>query len=93
MLTWLTCNTLWIIYGEPVYYYGVAGMIASASLVINSQTEGKRKLVSEIFVFFAFNNLADEILYDPTKIELNEYITAIIFILYITWKYLKRSKN
>lgn len=85
ILTWLICNTAWIFFGAPTYYFGTAFIIFISSVIINSSTEKGtyQKLITEVFIFLALNNLIDELFFDATVIELNEYLA---FILYLTYK-------
>lgn len=90
MSCWILCNTAWIWFGEPLYYYGVAFMIASTSVVIYRLN---RNLLSTFFVFFAFNNLVDELFFDPTKIEINEYLFCLFYLVLITWRFYRKRSN
>lgn len=82
LLVWLVSNTAWIFLGSPVYYIGVAFMIFGSCLSLHLMKILPRWLTTIGFLI-SLNNLIDELFFDPTEINFNEYFvfgTAIIFI-------------
>lgn len=88
VVTWVITYNIWVLVGESTYYIGTAFMIAVCSYLINNVTKvGWQKIVSRFFLFISVNNLIDELLFDPTAFELNEYLTCIIYFIYTLWKH------
>jgi len=94
LITWILCNNLWLFFGAKTYYIGTALIILCSAYILNDITTiAKRKIITLFFLFASFNNLVDELFLDPTKFQLNEYLTAILYLTYLTWKNLKSSRN
>lgn len=58
---------------------------------------GTWRFVYQVFVLACLNSLIDEIFFDPTEIQINEYIGFIVIILitliYASKKFFKRLGN
>jgi hypothetical protein len=50
-------------------------------------------LWARLGLWFAVNNLLDELFFDPTKIAINEYIFAIIITTFETWQATRKKIN
>ena len=93
LLGWLVGQLLWVFVGTQAYYISVALFVTIMVGIIHRNTEENwKKHVSRIAMFICFNNLADEIIFDPTKFSYNEILTALIFAIY-TWKKYKKYRN
>ena len=40
----------------------------------------KKQLIAFLYLGFTFNNLADEVFFNPTKLQLNEFVFAILIV-------------
>lgn len=91
IIVWIICNSTWIYFDESVYYIGIAQMIFVASFVIHSQVNSRiDKFITRFFLFLAFNNIVDELFFDPTAFSINEYLTVLLFIIYNLFRQWKR---
>lgn len=91
---WVICWTLWHICGADLWYIGNAQFIFACVAYIHYNTqEIKKRFVSRVFLFIAFNSLFDELFGDPQKIGYVEYAVSITYILYQTYKWIKYSKS
>lgn len=67
--------------GTKIYFVGNALFIFLLALYIRQVT--KKSFITFFLFCVTLNNLLDEILFDPQKIGLNEYIaTALIIVVY-----------
>jgi hypothetical protein len=82
MIACITCNLLWLFLGLNTYYLGVAFLIMCCAISINSAVSGSLKWVSETFIVYSISNMLDEILFDPSKVSINEYIAAATILIY-----------
>jgi len=85
LLVWIFCHTAWMFTSYNTYYIGTAFIIFVSSYVINNITENKsyHKLITRLFLFFAFNNLLDEIFFDPKVFDWNEYLICLSYLIYV----------
>lgn len=93
LFCWVLCYNLWQFYGYNLYYIGNAIIIASSSFIIfsiNKKESKEKRIISLIFFILAMNNLVDEVLFDPCKFDINEYITILITIFTGIWNIWKR---
>lgn len=79
---------LWGYLPSGSYYIGMAISILLLSLVIFHQN--KKLFISFFLLCIAFNNLLDELFFDPKSNGINEIV--IVLILPIIW-YLKMTSN
>ena len=84
-------------YSIKVFYPGTALLFLGFTFVIWRETPKGTgfKYFTELFFLLSFNNLIDESFFNPTKIELNEYLVAgtlLIRFTYILWT-LARNKQ
>lgn len=82
-------------YHVKIYYIGVAislfGYVLTITmLAIKNNYSKKFVILSEYVLILAMNNLLDELFFDPTKFQLNEYISVGIITL-ITFKNLLKQ--
>jgi len=84
-IVWLLTYQLWWIIECPrIYEIGTALTILFLILAIHISAIKPFSIFSLAFVVIAFSNLADEIFFDPTSFDINEYIAAaIIFVIVI----------
>lgn len=95
LFVWVFTYNTWQFLGNSTYYIGTAFIVFVASLIINHNTKDNfQKLISKTFVFLSANNLIDEIFFDPTEINIHEYLSFIIYTMYLCKTYYtKRSKG
>ena len=88
---WLITYNIWQFTVPNVYYVGTAQMILVASWLIHKTTNGIHHVVSRMFLFLAFNNLVDELFFDPTSVEWNEFTMVFFYLLYSlrSWRNMK----
>lgn len=86
IVVWVVSYNIWQFTLPNVYYVGTAQLIAVASWIIHTKTEGIHHLISRVFLFLAFNNLLDELFFDPTKFEWNEFLMLLVFIVISLWR-------
>ena len=90
-LMWVLCFSLWHFLGSDLYYIGQAQVILVLLIYVHKQANTRpQRFVSRLFVFIGFNNFLDEIFFDPSKFELNEYVIFGVFLIYSIWTYKKR---
>lgn len=90
---WIIGQLLWVFVGTKMYYVAVATFITILVYIIHSNTQKNwKRAVSRVALFICFNNLADELFFDPTTLSYNEIITAVIYITY-TWTKYKKLHN
>jgi hypothetical protein len=84
LIIWVFCHTAWVFLGYDTYYIGTAFIIFISSYIINNITKNKcyHKFITRLFLFLAFNNLVDEIFFDPKVFDWNEYLVFILYIIY-----------
>ena len=92
LLIWIVTYNVWQYTDACIYYIGTAQIIMAASWIIHTRTEGVNHFISRVFLFLSFNNLADELFFDPTAIELNEFLMFALFLIYSAWKW-KSTKS
>lgn len=89
MKTWLTIAAmivsiagynLWPIIHHDFFYKCMALSLLLLSIVV-WLCKDVSKIVSQIFFWLCVNNLMDELFFDPTAFQLNEYIFALIVII------------
>jgi hypothetical protein len=93
LIVWVVSYNIWQFTVPNVYYVGTAQLILVCSYLIHKQTEGIHHVISRIFVFLAANSLLDELLFDPTQFEWNEFFMLLVFISMSLWKRTSHSSN
>jgi hypothetical protein len=93
IIGWITGQLMWVFVGTKLYYVAVALFITILVYIIHSNTpKDWKRAISRIGLFICFNNLADELFFDPTSFSYNEIFTALIYTIYPWIKY-KRLRN
>ena len=76
--------------GVSIFYGGISlcfvGYTYTIYLLFQRLADNNKKLTNAISIAYvvylaAFNSLIDELLFDPTKLQLNEYIGFVIIII------------
>lgn len=83
VVVWIVCHNLWVLCGTSTYYFGTAFIIAVCGWILH---DIHKSVITRIFVFLSFNNIADELFFDPSAFSLNEYLTFLLFIIYSLWR-------
>lgn len=85
-----------------IFYYGTCLSFVGYTLVIKLlliELYKYNKKLSKTIVFASFvnmvcvNSLVDEVLYDPTKLGINEYIGVVVCFIVATYENRKRFRN
>jgi len=91
-IVWVVSYNAWQFFGVNIYYIGQASLILGCAWLIFKQNKGAQNKMSvtitEIFLLFAVNNMADELFFDPTRLSANEFIFVFGYTtlkLYKTW--------
>ena len=50
------------------------------------------KIAANIGLWLSVNNLIDEIFFDPTQIQVNEYVLSLIIIIHTLWQATRKKK-
>lgn len=84
IIFWIFCHTTWVIFGYGMYYIGTATIIFISSHLIHSVQKRNTysRIITRLFLFLSFNNLLDEIFFDPKVFDINEYIIFIFYLIY-----------
>ncbi len=80
------------ILGDWIYYKGISfGMMLSFWLIY-SLTKQRKEVVfwSKTIAFLATNNFIDELFFNPTAFQVNDYLVAVIIII---WQWRIRKRN
>jgi hypothetical protein len=78
---WLLGYNAWHFFGYWFYDLCVAVTIMFLIWSIHLSAVGWHLRLSRSFLIIAFSNVADELFFDPTQVQLNEYIAASIILL------------
>lgn len=89
----LSYNLWWVFDNYAIYDLGVAITIFLLILSIHLSAEGKYRLFSLGFTCIAGSNVIDELFFDPTIIDINEYISAFIIMFSVIWIYLRNANR
>jgi hypothetical protein len=90
IIIWVLSYNLWLFLGVEIYYVGTALLILGSSLVIDLQEKTKfQQLASKLFLILATNNVLDELFFDPQSFDYNEYLSIILYFIFVSWKILK----
>ena len=88
--------------GISIFYYGTCLAFVGYTLVIklliielSKHTQGLKKfiIISSVINMVCVNSLVDEVLFDPQKIEVNEYIGFFICIVLAIYENRKRLRD
>lgn len=84
-------------YGIKIFYIGDAfthliDKLVLLLLCLQIPSNGIKKL-AVVLLGFAVSNLMDELFFDPTKIEFNEYISAIIICILASGLFNKNTEG
>jgi hypothetical protein len=75
--------TIWPLFDDPlaskIFYIGTA--LAHFLLALYIRQTTKKSFLTFFLFCVTLNNLLDELLFDPQKIGLNEYLATIIIII------------
>ena len=82
----ITTWNIWALFESPeqqdmVFGVGIAVAISFLVWSIHLSTVGNFKRYSLAFLLLCFSNVVDELFFDPTKRDINEYIAALLIIL------------
>jgi len=70
----------------PYAWHGFFYQCIAAALVLLFWELLKFGLFARLGLWFAVNNLIDEVFFDPTKFAVNEYVFAITITIYELWR-------
>lgn len=87
ILFWVVSYNIWQYTAPNIYYIGNAQMIMVCSWMIHQKTNSVHHVISRLFLFLAFNNLIDEIFFDPTAVEWNEFVIFALYLIYSLFKW------
>jgi len=74
----------WVENGDVLYGLGTALTLLSCSRYINVTTKrGWRKIITEVFFYITLSNFFDEIIFDPYKVCIWEWISALLTWIFI----------
>lgn len=90
LIVWIVSFTVWRWLGTPVFYIGTAFLIVGWALILYLDKTIPKPLSSFGF-FVAANNFIDEIILDPVKLNLSEYLVCFIALIFYYKKYRKRK--
>jgi uncharacterized membrane protein len=76
-----------------IFYPGISLMILGFLIIIWSECEGRFKLFCEAFMWLGINNFTDELFFDPTIIQLHEYIAFVLILVNLLFKWTKHKKT
>jgi branched-subunit amino acid ABC-type transport system permease component len=90
----IAAYNLWPRLWEGAFYQGIAFGFLLLFLVLRRISKEERyiRAMATIGAWLAFNNVLDEIFFDPKKFGINEYIAACI-VIFITCRRLWRTKT
>jgi hypothetical protein len=74
---WMPIKENW---GVSIFYVGTALSLVGYTFVLFRKFQC---LITEIILAATVNNLADELFFEPTRLEVNEYITFLIIVIII----------
>lgn len=74
-------------YGVKIFYSGNALTLLMMSWVISRLDRG---FFSSLLLVCCINNLIDELFFDPTKLQINEYIGFIITTIILVYKWTEK---
>jgi len=77
----------------PYAWHGFFYQCLAVALVLLFWELINKGFWARLGLWFAVNNLVDEVLFDPTKFALNEYIFALIITIYEVWQAIRKKKN
>jgi uncharacterized membrane protein len=82
----VTTWNLWALFSDPAHqdlFFGVGIAVAITFLVwsIHLSTVGTMRRYSFAFLLLCFSNVVDELFFDPTARDVNEYIAASLIVL------------
>jgi len=93
LVLWVVSYNIWQFTDDSVYFIGTAQLVMVCSFIIHKRTAGINHIISRVFLFLSFNNLIDEIFFDPTRLELNEFTMFALFLIYSAWKWKNSSSS
>lgn len=95
LLGWVFGQLCWVYLGGQAYYISIAILIFILIYIIHLNTDSWRKHITRLAMFISFNNLVDEVLFDPTKFDWNEILIVLLYTLFnlIQWIKYKSSQH
>ena len=91
-----TAATIILLIGYNVWPYAWHGFFyqcLAISFVLLFWELLDKGLFARLGLWFAVNNLVDELFFDPTKFAVNEYIFAITITIYEVWQGIRKKKS
>jgi hypothetical protein len=86
-ITMLAAYSFWPHWGYHVYDIGMAIGIMLLVWSIHLSATGWYRKFSLGFLVLCMSNVVDEFFFDPTEIQINEYIAASLILLIIVFEY------
>lgn len=93
MIIWVVFHNIWAICGNDLFYYGTAYMIFSAAFCLRMTVKGRGIGLCRFFLIIASSNLSDELFGNPSSFGCNEYVFAILILIYYSTKGLKHRRR
>ena len=94
LFVWVGAYNLWWVLDYPdIYDIGTAITIFLLILSIHLSAQGGYRYFSLAFTCLAASNVVDEVFFDPTLIDLNEYIAGTFILISVIWLYLKHARS
>ena len=90
LIVWVLGYNLWHVFGVYVYDLSISITILFLVTAIYLSAVGWHKRFSLAFVLFTASNVVDEVWFDPTQVNYNEYVAAgFIFVTMIFYKHIR----
>lgn len=80
-LSGLVAYNLWPFLGSKVFYVFIAVQIFLFSVITFLESRKTWKLIAQVIMLACLNSLIDELFFDPSQIDTNEYIGFGLIIL------------
>lgn len=77
----------------PYAWHGFFYQCIAVSLVLLFWELLRNGLFARLGLWFAVNNLVDELFFDPTEFAINEYIFAILITTFELWQATQKKKS
>lgn len=71
---------------DRIWGMGYSIPFFGSAYLINKNTQGKRKIITDFFAYLTLSNLIDESFFNPSEIHVFEFLTAAIVWLFIFYK-------
>lgn len=90
----LTSNLLWPFWGgATLYYIGQALFEALILWVLFSFSEGHLKTILSFFLGLACFGLIEEVLFNPTEIDIPEHLGILAGCIFLTYQIIKHERK